>query len=98
LIEAMAAARPVVATRVGGVPDLVDDGVTGLLAPPGDTAALAGAMRVLLQDPERRRAMGVASRKQVAPAFGAERLLADSDALYTDLLTRTGAPRSPRAR
>ena len=97
LIEAMTAARPVVATRVGGVPDLVEDGVTGLLAPPGDAATLAEAMRALLQDPERRRAMGAAGRKQVAPAFGAERLLTDMDALYTDLLRSKRTPSSPQA-
>jgi len=86
LIEAMAAARPVVATRVGGVPDLVEDGVTGCLAPEGDAGAVAGTLRALLADPERRQAMGAAGRKRVAGAFGAERLLADVDRLYTELV------------
>lgn len=86
LIEAMAAARPVVATRVGGVPDLVEDGVAGCLVPPGDADAMATAVHALLADPERRRAMGAAGRKRVAPSFSAERLLADMDRLYTDLL------------
>jgi len=86
LIEAMAAARSVVATRVGGVPDLVEDGVTGLLAPPGDPEALAGAMMALLSDRERRRTMGEAGRKRVYPAFSAERLVQDIDRLYTELL------------
>jgi glycosyltransferase involved in cell wall biosynthesis len=86
LVEAMAAARPVVATRVGGVPDLVEDGVTGCLVPPGDAGATAAAIRNLLGDPERRAAMGTAGRKHVVPAFGADRLLADVDRLYTDLL------------
>lgn len=86
LIEAMAAARPVVATRVGGVPDLVEDGVTGLLVPPGDPGALAEAIVALLADPERRRHMGEAGRKRVYPAFSASRLLADMDRLYAELL------------
>jgi glycosyltransferase involved in cell wall biosynthesis len=86
LIEAMAAARPVVATRVGGVPDLVEDGITGRLVPPGDAPALAAAIEALLRDPGARQAMGAAGRKRVVPAFGADRLLADMDRLYTELL------------
>ena len=90
LIEAMAAGRPVVATRVGGVPDLVADGVTGRLVPPDDPAALADALAALLRDPERRRALGAAGRARVVPAFAAARLVEDVDALYTELLRRKG--------
>jgi len=86
LIEAMAAARPVVATRVGGVPDLVEDRVTGLLVPPGEPEALAEAIVALLGDSDRRRVMGEAGRKRVHPAFSAERLVQDMDRLYADLL------------
>ena len=86
LIEAMAAARPVVAMRVGGVPDLVEDGVTGCLVPPGDTEAMTVALRRLLADPDRREAMGAAGQKRVVPAFGAARLVADVDRLYGQLL------------
>ncbi len=94
LIEAMAAGRPVVATRVGGVPDLVEHGVTGLLVSPEDPAALAEATMALLTDPERRRAMGEAGRKRVHPAFSAERLVEDIDRLYTELLAvKLGASR-----
>ncbi len=94
LIEAMAAARPVVATRVGGVPDLVADGVTGCLVPVGDAGALAAAIGALLRDPPLRQAMGVAGRTRVAPAFAAERLVADMDRLYVTLLgeKRVAAP------
>jgi glycosyltransferase involved in cell wall biosynthesis len=88
LIEAMAAARPVVATRVGGVADLVEDGVAGCLVPPGDADALAAAIAALLGDRERAQAMGEAGRKRVDPAFGAERLVADVERLYTDLVER----------
>lgn len=85
LIEALAASRPVVATRVGGVPDLVDDGVTGLLAAVDDVDAVADAVVGLAASPERARAMGSAGRQRVYPAFGAERLVADVDALYRTL-------------
>lgn len=88
LIEAMAAARPVVATRVGGVPDLVEDGVTGCLVPRGDADALAEVMVGLLADLDRRQAMGQAGRKRVIPAFSAGRLLGDMDRLYAELLGR----------
>jgi len=86
LIEALASARPVVATRVGGVPDVVEDGVAGLLVPPDDGIALAVAVRSLLADPERGHAMGTAGRKRVAAAYSAERLLGDVDRLYMELL------------
>jgi glycosyltransferase involved in cell wall biosynthesis len=93
LIEAMAAARPVVATRVGGVPDLVEDGVSGRLVPAGDASALAGALKALLADPERRRTMGEAGRRRVYPALSAWRLVADIDRLYTRLLAEKGRGR-----
>jgi starch synthase len=79
-----------VATRVGGVPDLVEDGLTGTLVGPGDAGALAEAVAALLADPDQARAMGEAGRKRVLPAFGAERLMADVDRLYTELLRRKG--------
>ncbi len=86
LIEAMAAARPVVATAVGGVPDLVEDGVSGYLVEPGQPAAVADRVLALLDDPERREAFGRAGRKRVDPAFDAARLLRDVDALYRRLI------------
>jgi GT2 family glycosyltransferase/glycosyltransferase involved in cell wall biosynthesis len=88
LIEAMAAGRPVAATRVGGVPDLVEDGVTGALVPPGDPAALTNAMHTLLADRDRRRVLGVAGRQRVAKTFTVERLLGDMERVYTQLLRR----------
>ena len=62
VMEAMAAGRPLVGTRNGGIPDLIDDGQTGILVPPGDPAALAGALRRLLTSPELRRRMSDAAR------------------------------------
>ncbi|MDQ2785544.1 MAG: glycosyltransferase family 4 protein, partial [Chloroflexota bacterium] len=69
LAEASACARPVVATRFGGFPEVVRDGETGLLVPPRDPQALAAALRTLLHDPERRRAMGEAGRAHVVAHF-----------------------------
>ena len=65
ILEAMAARLPVVATAVGGVPDLVEDGVTGILAPARDQSALGRAMAALELDSERRRRMGVAAANRV---------------------------------
>jgi glycosyltransferase involved in cell wall biosynthesis len=90
LIEALAAARPVVATRVGGVPDLIEDGRNGLLVPPRDPAALAAALDALLADPARQAGLGRAGRVDVTRQFGAARLLADVDVLYTTLLAERG--------
>ncbi|HVY60846.1 MAG TPA: glycosyltransferase, partial [Planctomycetota bacterium] len=69
LIEAMACARPVVATAVGGVPEVVEDGVTGLLVPPAQPGRLADAVGRLLASPELRAAMGEAGRRRAAERF-----------------------------
>lgn len=86
LIEALAAARPVVATDVGGVKAVVVDGVTGVLIPPGDAAALAVAVESLLQSPSRGAALAAAGRAHVAATFGSDRLLSDIRDLYAELL------------
>jgi glycosyltransferase involved in cell wall biosynthesis len=67
-LEAAAAGRPVVATRVGGIPEVVRDGVTGLLVAPREPAALAAAIGELARDPQRRRAMGAAGRELACAA------------------------------
>lgn len=69
VLEAMAQGKPVVATAVGGTPELVVDGETGILVPPGDVAALARALDGLLRDPERARRMGEAGRSRVEREF-----------------------------
>jgi glycosyltransferase involved in cell wall biosynthesis len=97
LIEAMAAARPVVATAVGGVPDLVRDGEQGLLVPPGDPSATAEAIVGLLRDGARRRAMGAAGRRRVREAYTVERLVSDIGDLYTDLVATSSRPVPGRA-
>ena len=67
IIEALAAGRPVVATRVGGVPDVVEDGETGFLIGPGDTAAMAERLEVLARDPALRASMGETRPRAGAP-------------------------------
>lgn len=85
LIEACAAGRPVVGTRVGGIPDIIAAGVNGLLVPSGDAAALAGAIVQLVDDPERRRLMGTAGRA-VRDRYGADRMVKELKELYRNLL------------
>src|SRR5256885_13194192 len=63
-LETMASGKAVIATSVGGIPDMIEDGVSGLLVPPGDEAALTAAIVALLGDPARRRALGQAARER----------------------------------
>ena len=71
LMEAMAAARPVITTRIAGVPELVEDGVSGVLVPPGDMDALASAVSSVSQDIEMQKKMGVAGRAKVTAEYRA---------------------------
>lgn len=82
LIEAMAAGKPVIATAVGGVEDVVTQGCTGVVVPPGDVAALADAMRGLGESESRRREFGQAARRSIGARFGASRLASDANRLY----------------
>lgn len=72
LLEAMASGRPVVSTRVSGIPEIVDDGRTGLLVPPGDPASLAEALAAVITDPARCQAMGRAGRRRAEELFDLE--------------------------
>jgi glycosyltransferase involved in cell wall biosynthesis len=89
-IEAMAAGRPVIATRVGGLPDLIAEGETGLLVPPGDPGGLAVAVLRLLQDPEAACRMGQRARAMVRERFSVHRLIAAMENLYHQLLAQKG--------
>ncbi len=82
LVEAMAMAVPVVATRVGGIPDVVVDGETGLLVPPQDAEALATAILELLRDPQKRAAFGDAARHCVDDRFDAATMVRSIERLY----------------
>jgi glycosyltransferase involved in cell wall biosynthesis len=85
-IEALAGGRPVVATDVGGVPDVVRDGVDGFLVEPGDVDAMADRLAQLAADADLRRRMGEAGAESVRERYAVERLLDDVDALYRRLL------------
>jgi glycosyltransferase involved in cell wall biosynthesis len=96
VMEFMEAERPIVATAVGGVPDLIDDGVHGLLVPPGDPGSLARAIGELLRDPERGRTMGRHARERRRREFDLDVMVAKVEALYEELLGARGllAPRA----
>jgi glycosyltransferase involved in cell wall biosynthesis len=81
-LEAMACALPVVAARVGGLPEVVDEGTTGLLVPPGDPVALAGALGTILVDPVQSAAWGAAGRARVLARFTDARMIAGTEAVY----------------
>jgi glycosyltransferase involved in cell wall biosynthesis len=85
LIMAMALGKPIVATRVGGVPELLDEGEAGLLVPPGDPAALADAISSLLVDPARAKALGEAGRRR-ALRYSAESMLHALAKLYREVM------------
>jgi glycosyltransferase involved in cell wall biosynthesis len=92
IIEALAAGRPVVATDVGGVPDVVAEGIDGFLVEPGDAEALADRLERLATDPALRSAMGERGRARALERYAVGRLVDDVDALYRSLLAeRTSA-------
>ena len=82
------AGRPVVASAVGPIPEIVVDGVTGLLVPPGDPAALAEAVIRLLRDPDLAAAYGRAGRARVERELRVDTMVAHTEALYEELLGR----------
>ena len=88
LLEAMAAATPVVSYSIDGVVEVIEDGRAGLLAPPGDEEALARAVSDLLADPERRARLGTAGRALVADQYGLQRSVAALEEIYTAVATR----------
>ena len=94
VIEALAAGRPAVATNVGGVPDVVRDGVDGFLTEVGDVDAMARRLAELAADPEQRAAMGAAGRERVLDRYAVTRLVDDIDRLYRALLASEAALRS----
>jgi glycosyltransferase involved in cell wall biosynthesis len=92
LLESMAMARPVVATAVGGNPDVLRDGVSGRLVPARDAEALAAAVVGLLEDPVRARAMGCEARRVVEREFSRQRMVEAYEALYRGLPRRGVSP------
>ncbi len=97
LVEAMAAGLPIVASRVGGIPDLVKDGKNGHLVPPADGSALAKAISDLFADKENRKRMGDAGKKMCRP-YSAEAMVEQIDDLYRELLKKYTHNRDARVR
>ncbi len=89
-IESLASGTPVVANRVGGVPDVVRDGVDGFLVEAGDTEAAAARLAELAADPELRARLGESGRARVLERYSVDRLVDDVDRLYRSLLTAKG--------
>jgi glycosyltransferase involved in cell wall biosynthesis len=89
-IEALASGTPVVATRVGGVPDVVRDQVDGFLVEPGDTDAAADRLAELAGDPELRQRLGSSGREYARERYSVDRLVDDVDRLYRALLRAKG--------
>lgn len=92
-LEAMAMARPVIALRSGGVPEVVIDGETGLLSDPGDGAAFEQNIRALVSNPQQRATMGTAGRLRAEALFRPERMARDMERVYEQILTPTNANR-----
>jgi glycosyltransferase involved in cell wall biosynthesis len=91
LLDAMACSRAIVATRAGGIPEVVEDRVTGLLVEPRQDEALAAAIVELLGDAERRRRMGAAGLERVSRRFTLERIVAGTAAVYSRVAGRPHA-------
>jgi glycosyltransferase involved in cell wall biosynthesis len=97
VIEAQMAGRPVVAAAVGGMADLVEDGVTGFLVPPSNPGALAKAIQTLLDDPALRRRLGTSARARALREFTAERMLRETNQVLKDVMEdRRGRHRRAR--
>ncbi|HQZ16742.1 MAG TPA: glycosyltransferase family 4 protein [Vicinamibacteria bacterium] len=87
-VEAQACGLPAVASRTGGVPDIVEDGVTGILVPPGEASALADALRSLLSDPERRSKFAKAARARAMERFAFDTMVTRYAQLFRSLARR----------
>ncbi|AAU91854.1 glycosyl transferase, group 1 family protein [Methylococcus capsulatus str. Bath] len=94
LLQAAAAGVPIVASRAGGIPEAVRDGDNGLLVPPGDAAALAAAIRRLLDDRDLARDMGQRGRALIGREFSVEGMVEGNLAVYRELLAEKGSPLS----
>ena len=90
MVLAMGAGLPVVATRVAGIPEVVRDGVTGVLVPPADVPALGSALTRLVSDPALRRTLGAAAAAFVRPRFGVDGYVDAVTGLYDRLLAEAG--------
>ncbi len=88
LLESLAQGTPVIASRVGGIPEFIEDGRAGLLVPPGDVAALTAALRRLWNDPALARRLGRHGRTEVVPRYTWDRVVERLEAIYREVLAR----------
>lgn len=93
LLEAMGSACPIIATRIGGIPDAVDDGREALLVPVGDPAAMAAAMVALVRDPARAKSMGERARERASKQYSIESVARRIEQVYRDEIARAGRQR-----
>jgi len=96
LLDAMACRRPIVATTTGGIPEIVEDGVNGVLVPPRDHAAMAGAILRMLKDADLRRRMGDAGLARVTERFTVDRMVEQTAEVYARVTARPSAGMSSR--
>jgi len=96
-LEAMAAGRPVIASAVGGLPDLILDGTTGVLVPPGDVSALRASIAQLLAEPGQRARMGQAGRQRAA-GYSANVVVPQIERVYREAIANTPKPATARGR
>jgi glycosyltransferase involved in cell wall biosynthesis len=87
IIEAMAAALPIIATRIGSIPEVVVDGENGLLIPPGDVPALSGSIETLTADRELRQTMGEANRERIRLRYSSQTALESIRQVYDGLMS-----------
>jgi glycosyltransferase involved in cell wall biosynthesis len=88
ILEAMACRKPVIGSRAGGVPEIIEDGCTGLMFPPGDHEALSAAILHLLTDRERAARMGEAGYRRLIDRFHVTRNVAATEQVYDRILAR----------
>lgn len=97
VLESFAYGKPVISSDIGSIPDVVTDGETGLLCPPGDPRAIAEAMDRLLDEPEAAERMGRAARRRCEEAYAPESYYSRMTALFEDVLSESGKQRKERA-
>jgi glycosyltransferase involved in cell wall biosynthesis len=88
ILSGMAAGKPIVSTRVGGIAEVIQDGVSGVLVPPGEPEALADEVWRLMQDPERQCALGAAARRFIETDYSLEAATSRVERLYADVAAR----------
>lgn len=97
ILEAMAAGLPTVASNVGGIPDVIEDGANGILVPPGDSHKLAAAISQLIEDCAMRTRMGEAARDRVSQRFTLEQQVSSTENMYLDLCRKLPKDRTSRS-